>query len=222
MHHATSDLSRQFGVALTLVLAVGMLPRSSPAAGLLDLTRKEPANSGALGVPGDSSDRSVPFITIPLQVTILNLWPSVLSSEGRINLDVLVRNVGKESILIPASKDYSHVIRAGNLDQRMMSVQLELRHPGTPTPLTIGIGASVGSTSIPDSMVRLAPQETMVIRVAENLSDTWKWHESGLSTDFVSAKVSIHEAFLENDRFFVKTWSERVTSVTAMTFTWGR
>jgi len=206
---------------LLLLSVVSGIPCRALAAGLLDLTLPRPANAGEIppllvSLPGP------PPTPLLLKVTITNLWPAVLTVTGRINADILIQNVGKEPVLIPASSDFANVMKAGNHDRRILLVGLQLTHPHGSKPIRMGIGTAVGSETVPGSMITLAPQETLVIRGAEILGETTKWWEDGLTTGQVTAKAIISEEFVEDEKYASKNWSTDAISGNSVTFTWTR
>jgi len=157
-----------------------------------------------------------------VEVTITNLWPSAATHGGRITAEILIRNLGKEPIAIPASQDFANVPMAGKKDRRILGVELELAHPHGSKPIRFHIGVAVGSASVPGSMITLDPQETLLIRAGGSLTPTWRWHEAGLDTDVVSAKVIVGEEFIEDERYAIKNWSEKAVSRNKASFTWAR
>ena len=166
MNHATkrtpSEIWRLMPAARSLILfsiAWGMVSDRAVAAGLLDLTLSYPKDAGdipplAYSLPGP------PAVPLTLKVTITNLWPAVSTVTGRINADILIQNIGKESVVIPASNHFADVMKAGNKDRRKLGVYLELAHPQDPKVLSFCIGLAVSSESTAGSMITLAPQES--------------------------------------------------------------
>jgi hypothetical protein len=189
---------------LLLVSVAAGIPSQSPAAGLLDLTLPRPSDAGEL------ASRLVRLLGPPptplaLKVAITNLWPAVPAVAGRINAEILVQNVGKEAIEIPASSNFASVMKAGNKDRRVLAGDLQLTHPQRAKPILMCIGIAVGSESVAGSMIRLAPQETLVIRGAETLGETMKWRQDGLDPQQVAVKAIVNEEFVEDERYATRT-----------------
>ena len=193
-------------------------PRTSA---VLDLTRPADKHEDSLGVPGASPGSAQPRpVTLPLDVTVVNVWPVLLASNDTINAEVLVKNVGKESILIPASKEHTGIIKQGNHDQRILAVGIKLLHLGTGKAIRTALGVAFGSADVPDSVITLAPQEMLLIRVAGRLDETWKWETEDAPVGAVEVRAVIRESFLEDDRYAVKNTSVDAVSTNTMQITW--
>jgi hypothetical protein len=204
---------------LTLAALVGIGAARSSA--VLDLTRPAERHEDALGFPGATFGSAMPRpVTLPLDVTLVNAWPVLLASSDTINAEVLVKNVGKESILIPASKEHTGIIKAGNHDQRILGVGLRLLHRGTGKVIEATIGVAFGSADVPDSVITLAPQEVLLIRVAGGLGETWKWETEDTPVGAVEVRAVIRESFLEDDRYVVKNTSVDAVSAKTVQVTW--
>lgn len=219
--HFTAWLSLGATRLLVLLSVTSGISNQALAAGLLDLTLPRPAAAGDL-MPRHVSLPGPPPTPLPLKVSITNLWPASLGVTGRINADILVQNIGREPVEIPASGDFASVMRLGNKDRRILGVFLQLTHPHGSKPIRTCIGLAVGSETVAGSMITLAPQETLVIRAGEILGETTKWHQDGLNTDQVTAKAIINEEFVQDERYATKNWSADAISGNSVTFTWIR
>jgi hypothetical protein len=208
-----------------------MCAAAPPAEPVLDLT--EGAFHGPLtrefaGPPMEPGTGDGPIVkrpkrtALPLEVTIQGLTPSVACSGDRVTAEILVRNIGKEPVLIPSSKNDSEVIRASNRDQRELSVGLRLTHKGRQKTAYVCIGLAVGSASVEGTMITLWPQQALAIRGAGLLSDTWRWHEAGLPADAAAVKATVEEWFFDDDRYAVKAASDVVVSTNTFELVWKR
>jgi hypothetical protein len=202
-----------------------------PADLILDLTKARPDNTGHLGVPGrrvggvEHGGKAPKAIPLPLEVTVQQLWPLTASYRDKFAAEILVRNMGMEPVAIPISRNYLEVVKPGNQDQRMLTVFLKLTPTGSTAgnmkPISIAIGLTVGSSSVPNSTISLAPQESLLIRSADGslFSDADKWHDAGPNLVTVSVKAVLREEFLEEGAFVVRSTSEDATSRNAVDLT---
>lgn len=194
---------------------------SADPRGVLDLTAHSENESKSPGVPGASwGSIPRPHVSLPVEVTLLNLWPVVAASGDRMKVEIIIKNVGRQPVLIPASRNYAQVIKPGNHDQRSLGVGLKLVHKGTGRVINLVVGNAVGSSSVPDSVITLAPQETLLVRAANLLSETWKWEEEGVPADVVEIRAEVDEIFFEDDRYFVKARSAPAVSTNSMQIIW--
>jgi len=156
-----------------------------------------------------------------MEVELVSVWPATVSSEDRLTVEILVRNVGKNAILIPASKDLRRVEQPANRDQRVLLVQLQFTHRKAEEGLDIVFGGACGSSSVPDSMISLAPQETVLIHTEERPYRTSKWREQDLPSDSVAVKATITEVFFTDDHHEVAVISA-VKSRNSLEVLWKR
>jgi len=220
---------RRFLIIIAAIPLVSII--GQPADLVLDLTTPRPDNIGHLGIPGQRFGwiehvGQVPKLApLPLEVTIQDLWPLSATDRDKFSGDILVRNIGKEPVVIPTSRRYMEVVKKGNHDQRTLTVWLKLTPTGPGAgnlkPTNIVLGFTVGSSSIPNSTISLAPQQSLLIRTANGslFLGPEKWREAGLSLVTVSVVAVVSEDFLEESEYTVKNKSEDATSRNAVTLT---
>lgn len=218
LHASTSIGARLTRSRFSLCLLLACLGAHGQP--MLDLTAAPPEGAGVLGVPGGSfgGGPARPVArALPLDITIIDYWPVLLNPSSKIQMDMLVRNTSKKPVMIPSSKDYVHVIKPGNQDQRMLSVGVILSPKSGGKPMMHPLAIAVGSASVPGSMIGLAPDETLVIRVAGTLGIGLLLR--GWTSGDASVRAALREAFMETDRFVVKEWSADVVSQRAVDLT---
>jgi hypothetical protein len=151
----------------------------------LDLTEQRPADDilptvGIVMASGEGGPSAKPM-KLPLEVTIQDLSPLTPAvTKDEIHLQLLVRNVGKEPLAIPASKHYSEIMKSGNLDRSIMSLGLEFTLGGGNGPVskeTIKefLTVAVGSSSLPGSMLVIGPGQSVLVYATERLWRTQEW-----------------------------------------------
>ncbi len=227
MSPTLNELQRRFGKRFrwtATALAVIQLLCTAAWAADLDFTkmvdfRGPLANQGIEGeIPdGDRRSTKLPRVPspLPLDVTLMSISPSVVSRYTRPTVDILLRNTSKELLLIPASWDDLEVLRSGNQDQRVLSVYLRYAHQGAKKTLDLCVGVTVGSASVPGSMITLYPEETLSIHGVGLSTNLWLPHESGFEQPeggMVNVSVVVREEFLEDTRVYMKSRSEAKSS----------
>ena len=212
----------EIGFSRTAVLLAGLSCACGCAwpQAYLDLTTQIPQTSESpRGIPGGRFGSAVPEITLPIEVTLQDLYPAAVEARGRVTALILIRNVGKESLAIPASRDFA-VLKAGNEGQRIIHVFLTITPPTPLKPILLTAGSVAGSTSVPGSLIILAPQESVDIRVQASFLESSKWHGAGLDTANVKVSAGVIESYLESEEFTIKSSSPMVRSKNEIEVYW--
>ena len=180
----------------------------------LDLTIRFPESAAKLGMPGGTAggtDHGIPpkLRELSLDVALDDLYPAAVSEREFVNVTVVIRNIGKQVITVPASRDYARIFRPPNQNQRTLTVCLLLEIPGSREPLSIVVGESGGSTSEPDTLIALAPGDSVRIRGRASLRNTQEWHKTGIDFAAVKVRAEVEECYYKDDEYFVNSCSER-------------
>jgi hypothetical protein len=186
----------------------------------LDLTTPiSESSEGPRGFPGGRIGNSAAAAPLPVEVTLQDLYPTGVEASGRLTALVLIRNVGKGPLAVPASRDFG-VLKAGNQGQRMLHVSLTITPPPPLKPILLTVGSVAGSTSVPGSLIILAPQESVEIRVQAPLLESSRWHDAGLDTANVKVSAGITENDLESEEFAIRNGSPTVRSKNEIEIFW--
>lgn len=180
----------------------------------LDLTRIE--NQPSPGLTGDKASSAVKRVELPIAITLERVWPLSITWRDKVEVDVTIRNIGQETIAIPASKNYGQVYKAGNANVKSMSIALRMTPIDTvpeATPVVDYIDFAVSSTSLPESFVLLAPNSSLSIRVAGQLPEAGKAWRDSLYIVRVRAQVVYSELYI--DATDLKTWNSSTRAVSA-------
>jgi hypothetical protein len=212
------------GTGRTTVLFAGLLCACGTAfpQAYLDLTTAMPDSPAHNKIPGDNSVGSAgPHPTVlPITVTVQDIYPAAVEASSLVTIMVQIRNVGKEAIAVPASRDFATALKTGNKEQRTLHVGLRIAPPDPFKPTLVNAGVAAGSPSVPGSLIVLAPQEYLLIRIHASLSESAKWHEEGLDAASIRVAAVVDESFLDSDEYIVKGHSQPVASSNAAELFW--
>src|SRR5881409_2202633 len=155
------DLSRgplRRGVAYALaVVLFSYIPSATQTRKMLDFTQRsvsafnDPIGMGATlgeveGVPS--------HYALPLELTIQSVSPIFVGPQRSFLVEVLLKNTGSTSYLVPASLSAEREsLRGGNRGRRTLVLQIAFLSSGT--QLVRAAGSSNGSDSYPNSLVEL-------------------------------------------------------------------
>ena len=80
-------------------------------------------------------------------------------------------------------------------------------------PVEPSLGGSLaGSESVPGSLLVLAAQETVTVRVQASQSETSKWHDAGLETAKVAVTAGVMESYLDSNEYSITSSSAMIRS----------
>ena len=115
-----------------------------------------------------------------------------------------IYNTGDDSFYLPVSMDPGRsVMQSGNLGRRLFWFSPQIRSPGE-RPISAGTKTTDGSESVPESVLEIRPQESVMVRMLANGgSRLWEWSQRGIAE--VELVVGIGEETLSDDRFFVES-----------------
>jgi len=195
--------------------------QSISAQPVLDLTQSVPATqAGHPGIPGQSwsgggnpgaADNS--HYQLPLTIQILH---SSTSDERGFVIEVLLRNMGQAFFDFPSSRDLAKVEQKGNVSQRILFFRVQPVGEKQQEIETIGFAATGGSTSVPNSFIRLAPGEAL--RVLLPASNDMVRRAFKGPAEQIELRVLCSEWQLEDTRYFIRASSEDTPSKNAIKF----
>ena len=155
--------------------------------------------------------------TVPLSVRVSKVEPRTVSQRGKFLLEIELKNTGPGIFLFPVSRDFARVQEDQNLGRRSANVSIRFVDRPQPNLDVKVIGLLGGSPSLPRSLKRLKPGDSILIRVTADLSPSGltQW----ISTDQREAtiRVGYDEYTLKDGEFFVENFSEKIFSQNAVT-----
>ena len=175
-------------------------------AGVIDLTVPLPPATRGGGFPGgvyggDSSQRGPRLYSLPLSVTIAGTEPASLSMAGALTVCLHVENSGSRPFDFPTSRDLFNTHKDGNKNRRTLQIRLRVEVEGVADPNGVLSAVLASSSSVPDSFVRLAPGETINIKLTEKASTLLSGLPDGIEE--IPLKVAISEWTSEDNRYFI-------------------
>lgn len=217
--------------ALSLVVV-----KANPADLTLDLTEQRPATDllpmvGFVRAGAGDAAPVVKPMKLPLEVTIQDISPlTPWLRVDEVEVQLLVRNTGKEPVAIPSSKHYSDTMKSGNEDRRVMNLTLTFTVdaangvPASNVAVSKGLirefmAASVGSSSVPGSMLVIGAGQSVLIQVRERLWSTLEWDNLGPGPFLTTVRAVLSEQFVYDDRLYEKNYTEDAISVNAVHLT---
>lgn len=199
----------------------GVLAQAASKPKILDLTA--PIAAGEEGYPygpgmkvEGSTDNTRPANSdyhLPLQIRVAK---SSVDSAGRFIFDVLVKNIGSDSFELPTSLNFTRIEKRGNKSQRQF---LFLLTRGAEDLDPQSVGSAMGSTSVPGSVVRLAPGETARVLVAAARDQVLTKFTAGAKE--VELRVACVEWQFDDDCYFIHAQSGFLLSENTVTFRLG-
>jgi hypothetical protein len=112
-------------------------------------------------------------------------------------------------------------MKAVNQGKRELELGLRVSLAGVPKVFEYPIGFSVGAASIPGSMITIAPGESLKIRSKGSL---FGLRDSGQPAVFIgeaNVAVTVKENLYEDDRYFIRAWTEKVVSSNSFKVYWS-
>jgi hypothetical protein len=170
-------------------------------------------------------ERHPPFYSLPIELAIESISRTAgVTDLGALDINLTLRNTGDEPFHLPVSVDPQRSpILSGSESRRIFylwgqfALLDEVTEPGEIAPLdgvrTLGIRLD-GSGREPESLFKLSPGQTILLRIRADLHELWRYLARGLSE--VDMQIVATEQTIEDDRFAVAARAE-VVSVNAVT-----
>ncbi len=204
-------------VGLALLIAGGQaICQELP---VLDLTAPRPAGTESLGVPGivvggvvgvPNAATFPQRYSLPLEARIRRIKPSPLSRQQEFFVELELWNRGDSPFYLPQLRDEMRAHRPGNKARRRFSFYLDFSWPEIKEQERTLVGLTEGSDSVPESLLRLGPGESVLVLLPGNF-DPVREHLPSEPTE-VGLRIVCTEYLLEDDRYFIKSVSEEVGS----------
>jgi hypothetical protein len=165
--------------------------------------------------------------SLPLEVTLLSVSPETALPATELRVEMMIRNIGTEAILIPASQS-ADIIRSGNRDQQILRISVRLTHKGRNKTVDVGVGRAAGAANVASSMITLVPGGTLLLIGSGLSSATFPWREAGYEPEKVEVKAAVEISFLDDNSsvtptktvLHIKATSETAVSKNASEITW--
>ncbi len=140
----------------------------------IDLTKVEGRHS-SLGLIGGKGGIGTKRVDLPIEVSIVRIWPLSVTWRDKVEVDITLKNVGRDPIAIPVSKDHDGIYKSGNRAVKTAHFLLRLTMTEANRPDTTVddfLDSTNSSDSIPGSAVLLPPNGTITFRVSRDLPES--------------------------------------------------
>jgi hypothetical protein len=177
-------------------------------------------HEGELSTANALFNSAVKPIELPLDVVLTNISPLSVAGRAPIEALITIRNIGSKPLSIPISKNLSQVYSPGNLKRRSASLGLQISSSGTDraAPITEILDFTVGSETIPSTMVDLEPGDTLSIQLGGALADFVMAHRAEHGVLRVRVQAVYSESYL-NDELVVTNFSSKIVSSNSLDLT---
>jgi hypothetical protein len=150
---------------------------------------------------------------LPLEIQILGVSAR---DNGDFTLEVLLRNTDNVDFDLPSSTNITSVEKPGNKSQRLFFFRVRPFAQKQGDAESIGFAATGGSTSVPNSFLRLAPGETLRVLLPASADIVRRAFKR--PTEQLEARVVCNEWQLEDDRYFIRASSDDAASKNVVKF----
>jgi hypothetical protein len=152
---------------------------------------------------------------LPLELNVNRSW---ITDQGEVRIEVSVRNIGGVPLELPASRNLTQIEKPGNNAQHLFWIMV---HPeADKSSRNIGGVAVGGSTSVPGSLIKLAPGESLRVLIQVSHAEI-ETAFNGSQRKQLEARVVCQEWRLEEDRYSIAASSEDVASGNVVQFVLG-
>ena len=190
---------------------------SAPCQIFLDATVPESEEQSGPRTGSAGINSSVKRPTLPLEVTIRDLYPVSASYGDQISVTLLLRNVSKESLDIPCSRNFTDVSTDGNKDQRGLGAFVRLMEGKIPVQIVVAVFG--GSASVPGSMCTMPPNGTILVRGQGRIESQSALEDPSLAGTTLNAKASIQESYYDDHHVEIN-FSQDCVSVNSVSLYW--
>lgn len=150
---------------------------------------------------------------LPFLIQILSVSAQ---DNGDFTLEVLLRNTGNADFELPSSRNITTVEKPGNKSQRLLFFRVRPVAEKQGDAESIGFAATGGSTSVPNSFLRLAPGEAVRVLIPASAELVKRAFKGPMER--VEAHVVCSEWQLEDDRYFIRASSDDAASKNVIKF----
>ncbi len=147
---------------------------------------------------------------IPLQVTIAKVEPEVIGPRDEFLLEIELKNTGPAPFFFPISQDIGRVQGDENRGRRTALLFIHFENPAQSKLDLDAVGLLGGSSSIAESLKRLNPGDSILVRLKGDLDEVSKLMSPDQGQ--VTFRAGYRERTLKDGEFAVENVSEKVTS----------
>lgn len=183
---------------------------------VLDLTKPISHSKESMGVPGlefaavgGLGATSPRRYQLPLEVRIQAVKPASLGPGSKVIVEAILRNRSGSPFYLPASRNSLESHRPGTKGRRTFNFAIRFVAEEREAITSLMV-ATVGSQTLPESLVKLNPEEAILLLLQTDSLSISQWLSAGVRD--VNIRLVCSEWTLEDGRYFVKELSEEVQS----------
>ncbi len=211
-----------------LTLVAGLISWAEPAQQLpvVDLTKPAPPDAKSMGVPGVAAGGIVggehpisfpPRYRLPLELTIRSLGPPAPGARAAIEpkppdftIELVVKNVSRLRFDLPVGRNPAESHRPANKGRRAFVCRIRPENAKEKLVDLPLLGSGYGSESDPHSLVRIEPQQAVLVLLPVDAAAIARLMAEEATT--ANVRVLCHEWRLSDDKYFIEKTSEDVES----------
>jgi hypothetical protein len=198
-------------LASALTLLNPLVAQKTSQLPYLDLTTPAPADQRGLGLPGASAGNfQPPRYELPLRAEIIH---TSVSKDGDFILEVQLENIGEGAFDFPISRNISDVQRTPGRGRREFHCDIRPVSSESHPIEAVGSAVTAGSVTTPRSLMRLEPRETVRVLLRAEANRVKKAMPSEETQ--LDVRVVCGEWTLDDNRFFIRTTAQELTSANA-------
>lgn len=155
---------------------------------------------------------------MPITIEVLRIWPLSLTNNADIDVDLRLKNIGKEPITVPVATGLHEVLSTPGRQRKALRLQFKAELPDgffTAAREIRGVlPAMFGSSAIPNSLLILQPNDQLLIRTTGELrtaAEIWLGQEKR-QVITANLKVSGYIETLSDDELKIVETSAEVLS----------
>ena len=226
--HVQQVSAWRFGLGfLILTVATGLISWASPQQmPIVDLTKPTPPDAGSMGLPGAAYGGIVggehpvsfpPRYKLPRELTIRGLSPPAPGARAAVEpkspdftLELVVRNVSGQPFDLPVGRDQARVQGPGSKGRRTLLFQIRAENTKEKLVGLPLLGAVYGSESAPDFMLRIEPQQSVLVLLPVDVAAIARFMAK--EANAAEVRIVCHEWALADDKYFIEKISDNVES----------
>jgi hypothetical protein len=192
-------------VLLAIAGAIVALGAGNGQPPVIDLTKSPPDRTEAAAAPGYST--RVPTYVLPLTLLVERVRST---AAGELTVDLLLRNTGSTDFELPASQDSSRILQNGNKGRSTFIFRMRTVGTRPEQVISSAVGSLSGSSSVPNSFLRLKPNAAVRILLKADIDFLEQWKTQG--TTVAEVQLICSEWKLDDDRFYISATSRDLKS----------
>jgi hypothetical protein len=164
-------------------------------------------------VETDGDGNTLPYVrhpyVLPVTAQLVSARETRVGADPRMIIELLVRNAGNSPYWLPISAAQGRTaVLPGSKARRQLLIDVKIQDPTLRREQTISGFFLDGSTTAANSLLRLAPKESVLLRFSVSLSLIAGWSRS----DRLTLQAVVSEQELADDRYVVRDYSADVVS----------